>query len=280
FEFNYNDKYPIVGSPTISKFIEVFDANDWEDCKTIIQSTYKKQDNKTVDELVDELWHTLFYSADFVNDITSDKVKKFISDRFDIPDEKVDCYEKIKLKQGYSSLSKKTIAKILPFLKEKIIYPYAVFFANIDGIIGKEKWNENKQFIQDTIIDIISAYKDEILKIDIVNGLVGDFIAEYDNSNYDYILDETDKKNAKEKIRLFYGKYLLDQMSDNDKEALQKEIEITFQEQLQKRRTGGYFLSKPRIDEIIKDFLIREYKVSEEQADKLYHPSAMDAYPQ
>jgi CRISPR-associated endonuclease Csn1 len=280
FEFNYNDKYPIVGSPTISKFIEVFDANDWEDCKTIIQSTYKKQDNKTVDELVDELWHTLFFSADFVNDITSDKVKKFISDRFDIPDEKVDYYEKINLKQGYSSLSKKAIAKILPFLKEKIIYPYAVFFANIDGIIGKEKWNENKQFIQDTIIDIISAYKDEILKIDIVNGLVGDFIAEYDNSNYDYILDETDKKNVKEKIRLFYGKYLLDQMSDNDKEALQKEIEITFQEQLQKRRTGGYFLSKPRIDEIIKDFLIREYKVSEEQADKLYHPSAMDAYPQ
>ena len=35
FEFNYNDKYPIVGSPTISKLIEVFDANDWTDCKKI-----------------------------------------------------------------------------------------------------------------------------------------------------------------------------------------------------------------------------------------------------
>ena len=32
-------------------------------------------------------------------------------------------------------------------------------------------------------------------------------------------------------------------------------------------------------DEIIKDFLIQEYNVSKEQADKLYHPSAMDAYP-
>lgn len=280
FEFNYNDKYPIVGIPTISKFIEVFDANDWEDCKRTIQSKYKRQDNKTVNELVDELWHTLFFSGDFVNDITSDKVKKFISDRFDIPVEKVNYYEKINLKQGYSSLSKKAIGKILPFLKDKIIYPYAVFFANIDDVIGKEKWNENKQFIQDTIIDIISGYKDEILKIDIVNGLVGDFIAEYDNSNYDYILDETDKKNVKEKIKLFYGKYLHDQMSDDDKETLQKEIEVLFQKQLQKRRIGGYFLSKPRVDEIIKDFLIQEYKVSKEQADKLYHPSAMDAYPQ
>lgn len=280
FEFNYNDKYPIVGSPTISRFIEVFDANDWDDCKTIIKSKYIKQDDKSTDELVDELWHTLFFSGDFVNDITSEKVKKFIRDRFDISDEKVNYYEKINLKQGYSSLSKKAIGKILPFLKNKIIYPYAVFFANIDEIIGKEKWIESKQFIQDTIVDIISCYKDQTLKIDIVNGLVGDFINEYDNSHYDYIIDETDKKNVTKKIKLFYGKYQWEQMSEEQRNEIQKGVEIVFQEQLQKRRVGGYFLSKPRVDEVIKDFLIEEYKVSKEQVDKLYHPSAMDAYPQ
>tara|TARA_R110000782_G_scaffold186164_3_gene276252 strand:- start:962 stop:4840 length:3879 start_codon:yes stop_codon:yes gene_type:complete len=280
FEFNYNDKYPIVGSPTISRFIEVFDANDWDDCKTIIKSKYIKQDDKSTDELVDELWHTLFFSGDFVNDITSEKVKKFIRDRFDISDEKVNYYEKINLKQGYSSLSKKAIGKILPFLKNKIIYPYAVFFANIDEIIGKEKWIESKQFIQDTIVDIISCYKDQTLKIDIVNGLVGDFINEYDNSHYDYIIDETDKKNVTERIKLFYGKYLWEQMSKEQRNEIQKEVESLFQEQLQKRRVGGYFLSKPRVDEIIKDFLVQEYKVSKEQVGKLYHPSAIDAYPQ
>lgn len=280
FEFNYKDKYPIVGSPTISKLIEVFNANDWEDCKKVIFSKYKRQDKKTVDELVDELWHTLFFSSDFVNDITSEKVKNFIADRYDITSEKVNYFEKINIKQGYSSLSKKAIGKILPFLKDKIIYPYAVFFANIDAIIGKDKWNENKQFIQDTIVEIISNYKDEILKIDIVNGLVGDFIKEYDNSNYDYQLDITDKKSVTNKIKLFYGKYHWDQIPDSFKEALQSEIESSFQKQLQKRRVGGYFLSKPRVDEIIKDFLISEYKVTQEQADKLYHPSAMDAYPQ
>ena len=280
FEFNYNDKYPVVGSPTVSKLIEVFDAENWKDCKKVIQSKYKNQDNKTVDELVDEIWHTLFFSGDFVNDITSEKVKNFIRNRYSISEEKVNYYESISLKQGYSSLSKKAIVKILPFLEEKIIYSYAVFFANVDTIIGKEKWNENKQFIQDTIIDIISNYKDEILKIDIVNGLVGDFIKEYDNSNYDYILDDTDRKNVLEKIKVFYGKYLWDKMAETEKEILQKEIEITFQNQLQKRRFGGYYLSKPRIDEVIKDFLIQEFKVTKEQADKLYHPSAMDAYPQ
>lgn len=280
FEFNYNDKYPIVGSPTISKLIEVFDAEDWKECKGIIKSKYKKQDNKTFDELIDELWHTLFFSGDFVNDITSYKVKKFIRDRFSISEEKVNYYESINLKQGYSSLSKKAIAKILPYLEKKIIYPYAVFFANVDAIIGKEKWNENQSFIQDTIIDIISRYRDEILKIDIVNGLIGDFIKEYDNSNYDYVLDDIDKKNVLEKTKNFYGKYLWDKMSEFEKETIKNEIENTFQKQLQKRRIGGYYLSKPRIDEIIKDFLIREYKVSKEQADKLYHPSAMDTYPQ
>ncbi|WP_428225687.1 type II CRISPR RNA-guided endonuclease Cas9 [Flavobacterium sp.] len=280
FEFNYNDKYPIVGSPTISKLIEVFDAEDWEGCKKIILSKYKKQDNKTVDELIDELWHTLFFSGDFVNDITTEKVKSFIRDRFDISEEKVNYYETINLKQGYSSLSKKAIGKILPFLENKIIYPYAVFFANIDSIVGKEKWESNKEFIQDTIIDIIAQYKEQTLKIDIVNGLVGDFIKEYDNSHLDYILDDTDKKNVSAKTKLFYGKKEWDKLSDESKKELLNEIEITFQEQLQKRRVGGYYLPKPRIDEIIKDFLIQEYQIAKEQADKLYHPSAMDVYPQ
>ncbi len=280
FEFNYNDKYPIVGSPTISKLIEVFDADDWTDCKKRIASKYKKQDNKTVDELVDELWHTLFFSGDFVNDITSEKVKSFIRDRFDISEENVNYFEAINLKQGYSSLSKKAISKILPFLENKIIYPYAVFFANIDTVIGKEKWEFNKEFIQDTIIDIISNYKTQTLKIDIVNGLVGDFIEEYDNSHFDYVLDEVDRNNVAYKTKLFYGKYEWEKMSDESKNELLNEIEITFQEQLQKRRVGGYYLPKPRVDEIIKKFLIQEYKVSKEQADKLYHPSAIDAYPQ
>ena len=280
FEFNYNDKYPIVGSPTISKLIEVFDAEDWTECKKIIISKYKKQDNKSFDELVDELWHTLFFSGDFVNDVTSEKVKSFIRNRFDVSEEKVNYYEAINLKQGYSSLSKKAIGKILPFLENKIIYPYAVFFANVDVIIGKDKWEANKEFIQDTIVDIISNYKAQILKIDIVNGLVGDFIKEYDNSHLDYVLDDTDRKNVSDKTKLFYGKYEWDKMSDETKNDLLNEVEITFQEQLQKRRFGGYFLPKHRVDEIIKDFLIQEYKVSKEQTDKLYHPSAMDAYPQ
>ncbi len=280
FEFNYNDRYPIVGSPTISKLIEVFDADDWTDCKKIIVSKYKKQDNKTSDELVDDLWHTLFFSGDFVNDVTSEKVRSFIRARFDISEEKVNYYEAINLKQGYSSLSKKAIGKILPFLENKIIYPYAVFFANIDTIIGIEKWEANKEFIQDTIVDIISNYKTQTLKIDIVNGLVGDFIKEYDNSHFDYLLDETDRKNVSDKTKIFYGKYEWEKMSDESKNQLLNEIEITFQEQLQKRRFGGYYIPKPRVDEIIKDFLIQEYKVSKELADKLYHPSAMDAYPQ
>ena len=280
FEFNYNDKYPIVGSPTISKLIEVFDADDWNDCKSQIILKYKNHDTKIVDDLVDELWHTLFFSGDFVNDITDEKVKTFIRDRFDIPEEKVNYYESINLKQGYSSLSKKAIGRILPFLESKIIYPYAVFFANIDIIVGKEKWIQNKEFIQEKIVDIISNYKTQTLKIDIVNGLVGDFIKEYDNSNFDYVLDETDKKDVFEKTKVFYGKYEWEKMSDESRNELLNEIENEFQKQLQKRRVGGYFLSKPRVDEIIKDFLKSKFKISQEQADKLYHPSAMDAYPQ
>ncbi len=279
FDFNYKDKYPIVGNPTMSRFIAVFDAEDWDDCKTKILEAYIKSDDKNFDEITDELWHTLYFAEDFVNDITSEKIKQFLRIRFDVSEEQVETYEKINLKQGFASLSKKAIVKILPFLKENIIYSHAVFYANIDAVVGKEKWNENQQFIQDTIYDIIDGYKEKILRIDIVNELVGGFIKEYDNSHNEYILDETDRKNVSEKTVAFYGKEQWGKLDKAKQSEIKLEIAILFQKQLQKRRIGGYFLPKPRLDEDIKRFLIDEFKVSKVNVDKLYHPSAIDTYP-
>ncbi|MCB0462779.1 MAG: type II CRISPR RNA-guided endonuclease Cas9 [Flavobacteriaceae bacterium] len=278
FDFNYKDKYPIVGCPTLSQFVNLFDAENWEGCKEKIKNSYKLSDNKSVEVLIDELWHTLFFAGDFVNDITSTKVKDFIRKRYHVIEDQVKKYETINLKQGYASLSRKAIKNILPFLKNGIIYSHAVFFSNVEAIVGKKNWEANKEFIQDTIFDIISGYKEDNLKIDIVNGLVGDFIKEYDNSHLDYVLDETDKTNVSEKIKTFYGTTKWEALNQTQKDNLQEEIEMLFQHQLQKRRTGGYYLSKPRLDEKIKDFLISEYKVSKIQADKLYHPSAIDIY--
>lgn len=278
FEFNYNDKYPIVGNPTMSLLKDVFDASEWQDCKEIIRSKYKLSDDKSTDDLIDELWHTLFFSGDFVNDVTSEKVKHFIRSRYDVDKEQVESYEKINLKQGYASLSKKAIINILPFLKQNIIYSHAVFYANIPQIIGKEKWIENKQYIQDNISNIIDGYKDETLKIDIINSLLEDFVKEYDNSDAEYILDEVDKKNVPKKIMAFYGKDRWNKFSLEFQNNIQAEIAFSFETQLQKRRFGGYHLSKPRLDELIKQFLIDEFKVSITQSDKLYHPSAIDTY--
>ena len=278
FEFNYNDKYPIVGNPTMSLLKDVFDANDWEDFKAIIRSKYKLSDKKSTDELIDELWHTLFFSGDFVNDVTSEKVKNFIRSRYDITEEKVESYEKINLKQGYASLSKKAIINILPFLEQNIIYSHAVFYANIPQIIGKEKWLDNKQYVQDNISNIIDGYKDQTLKIDIVNSLLEDFVKEYDNSDAEYILDETDKNNVSGKIIVFYGRDRWSKFSQELQNHIQSEITFSFETQLRKRRFGGYHLPKPRLDEIIKQFLIDEFRISMDKSNKLYHPSAIETY--
>ena len=278
FECNYKDNYPIVGSPTISQFVNLFHAEDWEDCKDKISKNYKLNDNKTVDNLINELWHTLFFASDFVNDITSKKIKEFIKARYNVTEEQIDAYESIDLKQGYASLSKKAIKNILPFLKAHIIYSHAVFFANVESIVGKDIWKNNKEFIQDTIIDIIECYKDENLKVDIINSLVGDFIKNFDNSDNDYVLDETDKKSVEEKIITFYGVSRWENLSLDRKKNLQSEIEIIFNQQLKKRRIGGYYLTKARLDEKIKQFLIDEYNIGETEINKLYHPSAIDIY--
>lgn len=280
FEFNYKDKYPIIGSPTIGQFINVFEAENWQDCQTKIQNAYKLSNEKPKDtnQLIDELWHTLFFGGNFTNDITSKAIKDFFRKRFTASEEQINNYEAISLKQGYAALSKKAIAKIVPYLHEKVLYSYAVFLANIDAVIGKEKWKENSVFIKDTVIDIIDNYQEENLKIDIINGLVGDFIKEYDNSDSNYKLDDTDKKNVTTKIISFFGNSRWNALSADEKEKLQVEIETIFEKQLQKRRFGGYYLSKPRLDEKIKQFLQSEFNVTKEQTEKLYHPSATEIY--
>ncbi len=257
---------------------DVFDANDWGDCKKTIRNTYKLSDKKTIEELIEELWHTLFFSGDFVNDVTSEKVKHFIRSRYEITEEQVEKYEKINLKQGYASLSKKAIINILPFLEQNIIYSHAVFYANIPQIIGKEKWEEKKQYVQDNISNIIDCYKDETLKIDIVNSLLEDFVKDYDNSDAEYVLDETDKSNVSKKIFAFYGKDRWNKFSEESQNLIQSEIAFSFEKQLQKRRFGGYHLPKPRLDEFIKQFLIDEFRITIEKSNKLYHPSAIDTY--
>lgn len=57
----------------------------------------------------------------------------------------------------YESLSLKAIHKILPFLRQGMVYSHAAFLANVPTIVGKLTWDNKKEYIVSNIRDILDT---------------------------------------------------------------------------------------------------------------------------
>src|SRR5690606_20107561 len=125
-----------------------------EDWKTR-RFKYKTYDAKgrevirSVDYL--DLWHLLSVSTSVIY------LEDYAKNKLGLDSKKAKSFSKIRLKKVYSSLSLNAIKKILPYLKEGLLYSHAVFMANIENIVDAEIWNDEAQrkLIQNRIAAII-----------------------------------------------------------------------------------------------------------------------------
>jgi CRISPR-associated endonuclease Csn1 len=140
--FNYEDNSKIVGNYTISSLTKLFGQEVW---------------NSKSEKEKDMIWH-VFYTADR-NEWLTNYAKK----HWNFVDTQLDKIKNIHLKQGYANLCRKAIQNISPYLVKGFIYSDAVLFGGIRNAFGYEKWNkmplEQKQFIEDTVIDIIANFE-------------------------------------------------------------------------------------------------------------------------
>ncbi len=142
YRFNYHMDTTVSGCPVTAGLMAVF-GDDWlhSACET-----YVLADGKTEQEILNDIWHALFFYDN------EDKLCEFANTRLQLPEDKARAFSKISIPQEYAALSLKAINKILPYLKEYgLIYPEAVFLANLGEIIPAYLWSE--EVSRDSIIE-------------------------------------------------------------------------------------------------------------------------------
>lgn len=148
--FNYPMDTSVSGCPVTSALKDIFGDN-WIDA---ICEIYTLGKNKSRLEIINDIWHALFFFSD------NEKLALFAKDRLQLSDDEAKKFSEISLPSDYASLSLKAICKILPYLRRGLIYSHAVFLGNLCEVMPSYEWNtkEMREAAIDNIINEMAKY--------------------------------------------------------------------------------------------------------------------------
>lgn len=232
----------------------------------------REKDNKPSVIDINDIWHVLFTFD------SEQKVQAFSQRRLKLDDNQKKAFNGITLKKDYASLSLKAIRKMLPYLREGLIYSHAVFLANMGEVIPVEVWKdeENKRVIHDEIFNIIQTQNEERHILEIVNGIIK--ANSNENATWSDEAVELYKSDIVRKLKLYFGKNKFASFSDEKKSRIEGNAFNLLEKQMKKNMGRGEFAKMQRIDDRVKAFISDNFDVQEADLEKIYHPSAIDVY--
>lgn len=145
YRFNFRMSTSVSGCPVTAQLREIF-GNDWE---SSICEVYIKGEGKSREQIVNDVWHTLYFFDD------NDKLFAWAKTNLQLNDEEAERFVKIRTPQDYASLSLCAIDKILPWLRLGYRYDEAVFLANLPRVVVADVWHNNMK--RDKIIAAVEA---------------------------------------------------------------------------------------------------------------------------
>ena len=209
--FNYPMDTSVSGCPVTAALKDIFGDN-WIDS---LCETYTLAEGKSRLNVVNDIWHALFFYTD------ETKLAEFGKNRLQLDDEEAKKFCEIFLPSDYASLSLKAICKILPYLRRGLIYSHAVFLGNLCEVMPQYEWNMEE--MRNAAID-----------------------------NIIYEMNQIDSKDART-FEVCIKEYLKEQYHVSD-EKLQKLYHPSMMEMYPRvQRTnnhGVYQLGSPRIDSV------------------------------
>lgn len=275
YVINYKLNTTVSGCPVSAGFKNTI-GDDWQTKVFTYQTTDRK--GKTVQRTADytDLWHVLFSFDD------SKKLEEYTTKKLGMDRATAKKIAKIPFQQGYSNLSLKAINKILPWLKQGLIYPHAAFMANLEKVVDKELWQnpDERSFIETSIGRIIDTHSDEFKKVNAVNALIKAHKRE--GVMYSHEAERRFKSELEDKLKELYGP-----KKWNQKEDQVQVLEHSFAlltKQFDKIRSKDAYAKIDRIDDRVLKFLRGENEdgtifCSDESKFKyLYHPSDLETY--
>lgn len=148
--FNYPMDTSVSGCPVTAALKDIFGEN-WIDG---ISEVYTLSKGKTRQEIVNDIWHALFFYSD------TSKLAQFAQNRLQLNDDEAKAFSEITMPSAYASLSLKAICKILPYLRRGLIYSHAVFLGNLCEVMPSYEWGikEMREAAIDNIIREMSKY--------------------------------------------------------------------------------------------------------------------------
>lgn len=309
WEFNYSNKPNISTCPFIaglmnffdneweSKFIETdnqFGIN-WDGLSLVYNKRYNGENIGEVKLDYDAIWHLLFDYLQTKDD--EEALINFCKKTFNWSNEKITDFIEISISQGYGSLSKSAINKILPFLQQGYIYSEAVSFANLSTVIGKEKFENQKKTITERVSNTIRETNSIKQKLNIANSLIQSYFSESTSNRakgFNGTIQEVEnyKSEVEKSIKNYFGEVAWDSKAETEKQdyrdyILDKYL-IFLSGKQSKEEKASFALHKnpeidyyklPRLDEAIKNTLTTNFNITSESLKKLYHPSDIEIYP-
>ena len=160
---------------------------------------------------------------------------------------------------------------------------------------GKEAFEKNKTFITKSIANTIKEVDDKKEKLNIVNGLIQHFFAQYSTNRAKGVDNEIKKLAADEverKLKNYFGENNWNEKSDVLKKeysdfVLEKYLIFLDGKQDKTEKASASlntnpeidYYKLPRLDEAIKQTLQTKFNATDAGLKKLYHPSDIDIYP-
>jgi CRISPR-associated endonuclease Csn1 len=225
------------------------------------------------------VWHVLFSFDD------TDKLKEFALNKLHLSEENAVEFSKIRLQQGYATISLSAIKKILPYLKKGILYSHAVYLANLSKVFGESKISNE---LVDSFIKLIEEIKKENEIEKSLNIVVNELIKSQLNSEFRYRiednreLDNSEKTLIEQKLIEIVGLRDWNKKVESEKLFAKNYCETYFKEFLKKPFNGKkdeLFLTVPSFYERIFNHLKETYGIDESRKKYLWHPSEQETYP-
>jgi len=269
--FNYKPTDSVAACQVSASLKNVI-GEDWKTKSFTYKTLNAKKEEITKSVDYKDLWHLLSVA-------TSDiYLNEYAKGKLGFDNKNAKAFSKIKLKKDFASLSLSAINKILPYIKEGLLYSHAVFMANIENIVDESIWNdvEQRKYIQTKIVEIVENYTFDKNQLEIVNGLIKEakLKAEYYSKEAENIY----KSDLANKLVSFYKNYTIE--NEADQKTILDNLFPIFIEQLKKYE----FIKVKRLDEKVLEFLSGQNEDGEvfcsnpKQLKKLYHPSDIEKF--
>jgi CRISPR-associated endonuclease Csn1 len=278
----FSEDTKVVSFSFLQKMKEIF-GDDWPEVTGWHELLNRKPKAKKYN--IEDLWHLHFTKSDnkTTNETSYDFLVKFAANSLQLDTPKSESFAKLRLQQGYATLSLSAIKKILPYLREGFIYSEAVYLANLHKVLGVGELSE----------DVITHFSEEVKKlidqtrverklVQSLNELISDHLNSETRFGMEasYQLDDDDRNDISRKLEEVFGKRSWENLNKSEQEDAMKFVGEKYLAFLRKRiHEKGAFERLDRIHDKIFNWLKLTYDIPDDRIKYLWHPSEQESYP-